>query len=135
MGNLGMGVMLGMLGGNEPSVKAWQSGVNQEIKALYMKDDALVFEFNDGYKMKLADEGQSCCEHRYMMTDDKLEDFIGSILLDAEIKDGPEIEREWDVHEQQFLIVSTDKGEFTMVTHNEHNGYYGGFWIQASEVN
>ena len=70
-----------------------------------------------------------------MMTDDSLEDFIGSVLLDAEIKDGPEIECEWDVHEQQFLIVSTDKGEFTMVTHNEHNGYYGGFWIQASEGN
>ena len=132
MANLGLGVMIGMLGGNKDSVEAFQRGVNKRIVSLEMKEDTLYFEFEGGYKMKLADEGQYCCEHRYMMTDDELGDFVGSILLDAEIKDGPEIDATYDVHEQQFLIISTDKGQFTMVTHNEHNGFYGGFCIQAS---
>jgi hypothetical protein len=34
-------------------------------------------------------------------------------------------------HEAQFLIVHTNRGDFTMVSHNIHNGYYGGFAIQA----
>lgn len=36
-----------------------------------------------------------------------------------------------DVHEVQFLVVHTDKGDLTMSSHNEHNGYYGGFSIEA----
>jgi hypothetical protein len=35
------------------------------------------------------------------------------------------------VHETQFLIVDTTKGSFTIVNHNEHNGYYGGFGLVA----
>jgi hypothetical protein len=31
------------------------------------------------------------------------------------------------VHEVQFLRVSTDAGTIVCETHNEHNGYYGGF--------
>jgi len=134
MTNLGMGVMIGRLGGNKRSVEAWQKGVNKKITKLYMKDDSLIFEFDDGYIMRIADEGQSCCEHRYIMTDDELPDFVGSKLIDAEIKEGPNLEHEWGEHETEFLIITTNMGQFTMVTHNEHNGYYGGFWIQASEI-
>ena len=36
-----------------------------------------------------------------------------------------------DVHEIQFLDVKTDKGIFQMANNNEHNGYYGGFLIEA----
>ena len=82
--------------------------------------------------MRLADEGQSCCENRYMSTDDDLSDFIGGTLLDAEIKAAPDETDEWgQVHEVQFLEVRTSKGSFTMASHNEHNGYYGGFYLVA----
>jgi len=134
MSQIGIGVMLKMLGGNSESVKALTEAIGKRITALKLgDDDALHFEFADGSKMKLSDEGQSCCEARYMQTDDDLDSFVGATLLGAEIKDGPEVEDESSgVHEVQFLEVKTDRGSFTMASHNEHNGYYGGFCVMAA---
>jgi len=133
MGRPGMGVMLGMLGGNADSVAAFTDAVGKTIAALRLgDDDALHFEFSDGSKMKLSDEGQSCCENRYMRTDDNLADYVGAKLLGAEIKEAPNEADEYGEHEVQFLEVKTDRGVFTMASHNEHNGYYGGFWIVAA---
>ena len=53
-------------------------------------------------------------------------------MLGAEIKEAPSIPTEYDEHEVQFLEVLTSKGGFTMASHNEHNGYYGGFLIRAA---
>lgn len=36
------------------------------------------------------------------------------------------------MHEVQFLHVKTSKGSFAVSNHNEHNGYYGGFNVEAS---
>ena len=44
-----------------------------------------------------------------------------------------DVEEEYETHEVQFLEIKTSKGIFTMSTHNEHNGYYGGFAIVVSE--
>jgi len=134
MGHLGLGVMLGMLGGNADSVAAFTGAVGKTIAALRLgDDDALHFKFSDGSKMKLSDEGQSCCENRYMRTDDNLAEYVGAKLLGAEIKEAPNVEDEYDEeHEVQFLEVQTDRGVFTMASHNEHNGYYGGFLIRAA---
>lgn len=133
MSNLSVGVMLGMLGGNADSVAAFTGAVGKTIAALRLgDDDALHFQFSDGSKMKLSDEGQICCESRYMRTDDNLADYVGAKLLGAEIKEAPSEACEYGDHEVQFLEVQTDKGVFTMASHNEHNGYYGGFWIVAS---
>lgn len=133
MGQPGMGVMLGMLGGNADSVAAFTGAVGKTIAALRLgDDDALHFEFSDGSKLKLFDDGQSCCEARYMLTDDNLADFVGAKLLGAEIKEAPDIEDEYGTHEVAFLEIQTDRGAFTMANHNEHNGYYGGFWVIAA---
>ena len=133
MGQLGMGVMLNMLGGNADSVAAFTGAVGKTIAALRLgDDDALHFEFSDGTKMKLADEGQSCCESRYMRTDDNLSEFVGAKLLGAEIKEAPSLPDEYGEHEVEFLEVKTDRGVFTMASHNEHNGYYGGFSIRVA---
>lgn len=133
MGQLGLGVMLNMLGGNAESVAAFTGAVGKTISALRLgDDDALHFEFSDGTKLKLSDEGQSCCEQRYMRTDDDLSEFVGAKLLGAEIKEAPNMPDGYGEHEVQFLEVKTDRGVFTMASHNEHNGYYGGFWIVAS---
>ena len=130
--SLGISTMSHMMSGNQETVEALQKGVNQQISSLSIKEeneDGLVFEFANGYKMRIFDNGQSCCEHRYMHTDDDLSYFVGATLLDAEIKDGPDEEREYGEKESQFLVVKTSRGEFTVVNYNEHNGYYGGFAI------
>lgn len=134
MSNLGLGVMLRQLSGNAESVNAFKSALGKTISALRLgDDDALHFEFSDGTKIKFADEGQNCCESRYMRTDDDLASFVGATLLDAEVKDAPSIEDDkCGSHDVQFLEVRTDRGVFTMASHNEHNGYYGGFSIEAS---
>jgi hypothetical protein len=127
-----MGVMLGQLGGNAETVETFTAAVGKTITALSLgDDDALHFTFDDGSRMKLFDDGQSCCEERYMCTDDKLCDYIGSKLLGAEIKDAPSIYDKYGDHEVQFLEIQTSKGVLTMASHNEHNGYYGGFLIVA----
>jgi hypothetical protein len=137
MSNLGMGVMLGLLGGNEKTVNSIKNSLNKVIKEVILdkSEDILKIYFEDESAIKIWDGGQSCCEHRYMSTDDDLPYFSGSTLLDIELKDGPVQEGEWgDMHEVQFLDIKTDKGTFQMSNHNEHNGYYGGFWVQASPL-
>lgn len=135
----GVGAMLSDLGGNEDSVAAFKAALGKKVSALRIDDEAnggdgaLVFGFDDGSGLLLQDDGRSCCESRYMKTDDDLGAFVGSVLLGAEVRPGPTEKSEWDdEHETAFLIVSTDRGEFTVVTHNQHNGYYGGFAIRAS---
>jgi len=91
-------------------------------------DDELHFVFDDGARMSLLDNEQLCCELRYMTTDDNLKDFVGAKFESAEVRDGPQYSNS---HEIQFLIVHTSKGSFTIETHNEHNGYYGGFDLIA----
>lgn len=129
--NLGIGVMLNMLGGNSSTVNAFNSSLNKKIDKVFLDEqhNVLVFEFGDGARLKIYDDGQSCCETRYMRTDDTLIEFYGAILLGAEIKDAPNITDQYGDHEVQFLEIKTDKGAFTMASHNEHNGYYGGFAI------
>jgi hypothetical protein len=92
-------------------------------------DDALHFVFSNGSKMRLLDNGQNCCESRYMTTDDDLAFYSGSVLMSIEVRDAPDMDDGCEVHEVQFLEVMTNRGCFTMTTHNEHNGYYGGFHI------
>ncbi len=133
MGKIGIGVVFGRLRGNADSVNTFTNAVGKTIAALHLgDDDALHFEFSDGSKMKLSDEGQSCCEQRYMCTDDDLSGYVGAKLLDVDIKDAPDQSDEYGVHEVQFLEVQTDRGVFTMASHNEHNGYYGGFLVVAT---
>lgn len=135
MGSLGLGVMINMLGGNKETVKTLQKALGKEIAGIRLEDDALHLDFADGYKIKIFDDGQSCCEDRYMQTDDDLPYFVGANFTDIAIKDGPTTTGEYDEkHEIQFLEITTNKGVFTMASHNEHNGYYGGFWIVAVVV-
>ena len=130
---LGFGVMINALGGNRETVEAVQAAMGKTITALSLTDDQLRFEFEDGSRLRLWDNGQSCCESRYMQTDDDLPYYIGAKFVGAEVRDGGSTEGEYgDTHEIQFLVVTTDRGTFSMASHNEHNGYYGGFWIAAS---
>jgi hypothetical protein len=37
-------------------------------------------------------------------------------------------------NEVQFLRIHAEDETVVFETHNEHNGYYGGFWIQVKEI-
>ena len=127
---LGVGVMLQMLTSRDPVDVSGLFG--QPISAIDLDEKTLTIVAGTK-KISLQDEGQSCCESRYMNTDDDLAYYIGATLTNIELADAPYEEDEYgSVHEVKFLRVITDRGVITVANHNEHNGYYGGFAIQAS---
>jgi len=143
MSKLGMGVMLKQLSGNHETVDSYHKSIGKTIKHIELSppqgekwddeaQDTLKVTFDDGSMLTVFDAGQSCCESRYMRTDDKFEDFIGANLVSMELKQAPNITSDDDYgdHEVQFLELMTSKGALTMASHNEHNGYYGGFAIE-----
>lgn len=97
------------------------------IEAIEVSDDVLRIQAGGG-AITIKDTGQSCCEHRYMHTDDELPYYVGAKLVGLELRDGP-AEESGEPKECQFLLIQTDKGTITIANYNEHNGYYGGFWI------
>lgn len=131
MSHFGIGVMIGMLGSNKETVEAYHASMGKTISRLTLDEEGgfITIDFNDGTNLRVADDGQSCCENRYMRTDDDMQHFIGAKLTGLEIKEAPNEPDEYGDHEVQFLEVQTDRGVFTMASHNKHNGYYGGFYI------
>ena len=134
---LGFGVLIGMLGGNHEAAATIRSVIGKTIAEAWIDDDAnggngaLNLRFSDGTGVMIYDAGQCCCEVRYIKTDDDLSYHIGATLIAVEVKEGPEVKRGYGIHEMAFLHVKTSKGEIVVNTHNEHNGYYGGFWFEA----
>lgn len=130
-----MGVMIGMLGGNESTVNAVKQSLGKTIKAVVLADDVLRVTFTDDTTLSLRDDGQSCCESRWMTTDADLPYYAGAVLQDISLETAelpPPPESSYDVKEAQFLHLHTSKGILDAVTHVDHNGYYGGFWIVAT---
>ena len=135
MSQPGLGVMISYLGGNEDSVNALKAALGKTIDVVELVEDALRIKFTDETGIYFYDDGQSCCEHRYMVCDDDLLSFSAATLDAAELADAPEVEDEYgEVHEVQFLRVSTSKGVIVVSNHNEHNGYYGGFSIRVRSI-
>jgi len=101
-----------------------------------MNDDpGVCIEFENGNTITISDNGQSCCENRYWVIDDNLNHYIGADYLGWELADSSTEDDSYDVHEIQFLNIKTSVGDINIASHNEHNGYYGGFWIEAEEKN
>lgn len=100
------------------------------------EDNRLRLTFEDGVTIEIWDDGQSCCENRYMTTDDDVSSLVGHKLIRIEAKDGPDHPSgEYDeYHEEIFVEVATDGGLITIANHNEHNGYYGGFGLTITEL-
>jgi len=137
MSRPGMGAMIHQLSGgsrNNASDFYGQKIVAAELKKADDESrdahDALILEFADGRKVSLWDDGQSCCEHRYMTIDDDLSKIVGGTLTRIECKEGRESkDDDYSEHEQVFIEIGTDDCFVTLCTHNEHNGYYGGFGL------
>jgi hypothetical protein len=101
-------------------------------KAALVEGDSpngIILQFEDGVTIRVWDDGQSCCESRYTSTDDDLSKIIGGTLRRIEVKEAPPVADQYGEHEQLFVEIGTDECFVTLVTHNEHNGYYGGFGL------
>lgn len=94
-------------------------------------DEGIRIEFEDETKLYIWDDRLPCCESRFMRTDDDLSSFVGAEFIGAEVRDGPTTKSEYTIDEIQFLVIHTDRGDITMSSHNDHNGYYGGFDIYS----
>lgn len=78
---------------------------------------------------------QSCCERwGYFMSEENLDFFVGSHLIDICITDeklnkrlAEKMEDEYylDAGGMIFVDLLTDKGTLQFVAYNAHNGYYG----------
>lgn len=153
---VGIGVLIHELfSDNKAGQVAWQKAVGKRIIEAELleeedtgerflsydgaKIDSLILHLEGDLWIHFFDDGQSCCEQRYMVTDDDLNHMKGAILQDIEVRDGPPVDSDHDgdygdSHEQQFLEIITSKGNFTFTNHNVHNGYYGGFCLCLEEI-
>ena len=137
MTNPGIGAMLHYLsGGSEHNAEEY---VGQKVASAKLNTETdpeyVEIAFEGGKTIRIMDAGQSCCESRYITCDDDFASLVGGTLLGIETKSVPDIEGEYEVHEQVFIEIKTDKGSVTFTTHNEHNGYYGGFGLTIEETN
>ena len=139
MSQAGIGAMLHYLSGGSANDPKKYEG--KKITKAYLDNDfndgsgAMTLEFDDGETIRIWDDGQSCCESRYMTCDDDPKSLIGATLKNIEVVGSKDEEDgDWEVHEQAFLEITTDKGHIQFATHNEHNGYYGGFGLTITEV-
>jgi hypothetical protein len=129
---LGIGAMLHHLGGGSEHNPSEYYG--RLIVAADIDDNRLRLTFDDGKRVSLWDNGQSCCESRYMTTDDDVQSLVGQRLRIIEAKDAANVVNgHYEDHEQVFVEVAGDKSTITVVNHNEHNGYYGGFGLTLTE--
>jgi len=112
--------------------------IGKIIKKIAIRQDvagvALRIEFSDGYTLVIADTGQQCCESRFMTCDDPLEYYEGLVFMGARLAGVERTSKSFDEHEVQFLLVETMLGSFTVASHNQHNGYYGGFSITSQVI-
>jgi hypothetical protein len=107
--------------------------VGHTIAGAKLEEDRLSLAFDNGKGIEIFDNGQSCCEYRYMRTDDDVSSLVGHKLLAIEATDAPDEPGEYGYHEVVFLEIRTDGGFITIANHNEHNGYYGGFGLAIRE--
>jgi hypothetical protein len=108
--------------------------MSKKIISADFDGDCIILRFEGGGGVSISDEGQSCCEHRYMTSDDNVGDLVGGEYLGFEVKDADYSDDDYGVHEIQFLEVKSTNGSCVFETHNEHNGYYGGFWVVEREL-
>lgn len=130
---IGLGVMIHALSGGNPNEPSKYVGRVIRIARLDQEINRYIIEFQDETRIEIWDNGQSCCELRYMTTDDENSNIIGHTLLSITSKDGPNLDDDGDHHDTCFVEIQTSGGLLTLTNHNEHNGYYGGFGLEITE--
>jgi hypothetical protein len=115
------------------------------IEEIEIEDEEYSWDSQSGYAITtdkqviklLIDSGQRCCERwGYFMSEDDLDSFIGSNVIDISITDtalnttvlndrGVDPEDEWFEGNIMFVNINTDRGVLQFTAYNMHNGYYG----------
>lgn len=98
-----------------------------KITAAKMQDEKVYLKLE--FTIAIFDNGESCCEHRYMTTYDDLQSLVGHELRHIKAMATADIRDTSEEHEIVFVEIGTDVGFVTIVNHNEHNGNYGGFGL------
>lgn len=101
---------------------------DSEVAAVSLEDDALTLLLRCGKTVTFRDMQPSCCEKRYLRTEDDIQAVVGLKLRKIELSSVfVDEDSRGDVHEVCFLKLEFDSwGHITLCSHNEHNGYYGG---------
>jgi hypothetical protein len=95
-----------------------------------------IITFFDNIKIIIEDERQ-CCEKRYISSDDDLSSLNGYELYDIISKyssNTTNFDDEDEIHEICFVEIVSSGGCITLVNHNIHNGYYGGFALSIKQA-
>jgi hypothetical protein len=122
--------------------------IGRDILDLKLENNVITIVLSGSYPhwdcphvIKIWDSKQLCCESRWISTDDDLSTLIGANLYKIERKKAQAqhcIDRDDDEDDvgddPAILEIQTNKGFVTFVTHNVHNGYYGGFDIAIAEA-
>lgn len=128
MPHWGLGAMIDWLSGYDSDKEALEKAIGQEISSVRVENDIIKIDFKVGFGIEILDNGQSCCEHRYMVVDDKDFDyFVGAKFTGIAVGEYLSNNDDYNCHDSQFLYIRTDIGTFDAVMHDEHNGYYAGF--------
>ena len=128
---LGLGAMIHYMGGGSKEDPA--DFVGKTVTAVDFNSERLLLWLDNSFCIKVFDNGQSCCESRYMTTDDDPHSIVGGQIVHIKSKEGPNLP-DSESHETCFVEVQTSKGLITLTNHNEHNGYYGGFGLSIEKV-
>lgn len=106
------------------------------IHDIRLVNDTIKLYYSDlKTQVEIFDAGQTCCENRYITTDDELNYYKKALIKSIELVDrGSTEENKFMDHDLQFLRIHTDKGTIVFETHNIHNGYYGGFNIEGKII-
>lgn len=129
---IGVGAAIHMLkGGSEKNASDYYG---LTISNVIVDSQFVIIEFDNGKKIKIYDDGQSCCESRYVTCDDDATCLIGGKLVKIEASPVEYKSEGYSDHETVFVEIATDKDHIKFCNHNEHNGYYGGFGLSICEV-
>jgi hypothetical protein len=113
-------------------LEATKQSIGKTIEMVDCGNEILIFSFTDGSFLLIQDKGQNCFEKHYLTCDDDLSYFQTAVFYGLEVRDLPDREGEYgDIHESKTLVVKTSLGEFNVMTHNEHNGFYSGINLIA----
>lgn len=133
MGQTGIGALLHKLSGGSKEDPSDYYG--RRIVSADINERRLRLELDGGATIHLWDDCQSCCERRYMSTDDDVQSLVGHRLTHIKPKRVECVESEHGGEDETcFVEVGTDDGFVTIVNHNEHNGFYGGFGLTVTET-
>lgn len=128
MPHWGLGTMIDWLSDYNSDNEALKKAIGQKISSISIKNNVIKINFEVGFGIEIFDNGQSCCEYRYMVVDDKdFDHFVGAEFTGIDIGEYISGSHEYGYHDSEFLYIRTSIGTFDAVMHDEHNGYYAGF--------